>query len=148
MLFASQSLFQQKVLCNEYGYNTNGELVLVTILILVEGSLQFKRSFKSQQIKNVTILILVEGSLQYVRKNIYKKGFYKSQSLFQQKVLCNMLRLHPRRHNRNVTILILVEGSLQFIKKSFKIKQNGKSQSLFQQKVLCNAILILGSMVA
>ena len=61
----------------------------VTILILVEGSLQFKGEEEDLTVREqVTILILVEGSLQY------SKQTFESEYEF-------------------VTILILVEGSLQ-----------------------------------
>ena len=51
----------------------------VTILILVEGSLQLSDANQLEDILRVTILILVEGSLQYTC-NLYL--ILKSQSLF------------------------------------------------------------------
>ena len=135
---------------------------IVTILILVEGSLQqgiddsfrqdeeshnpyFSRRFFAighrmdgrRRLGPVTILILVEGSLQYKnqRKSI---TFLLSQSLFQQKVLCNILFNRWSTIRSRVTILILVEGSLQFFYSFFLFFLKPSSQSLFQQKVLCN----------
>ena len=61
---------------------------IVTILVLVEYSLQFKSGHEDIDGILVTILVLVEYSLQYILQN-------------------------TRGPRRNVTILVLVEYSLQ-----------------------------------
>ena len=40
--------------------------IKVTILILIDGFLQFQKSFKSHTHTDVTILILIDGFLQYM----------------------------------------------------------------------------------
>ena len=61
----------------------------VTILILIDGFLQYKQCSEWETMPKVTILILIDGFLQYV--NCY------NQSVFYNKV----------------TILILIDGFLQ-----------------------------------
>ena len=60
----SQSLFQWKLLCNGSAAYVQKIFEIVTILILVETSLQCKRCFRIVRNWSVTILILVETSLQ------------------------------------------------------------------------------------
>ena len=62
----SQSLFQQMVFCNSY--------IIIILLVLHQ----------------VTILILVDGFLQYCSEWEYMGARIKSQSLFQQMVFCNI----------------------------------------------------------
>ena len=54
----------------------------VTILILVEGSLQYNSFIVMNWSFNVTILILVEGSLQFTQRMKKEKWRRMSQSLF------------------------------------------------------------------
>ena len=55
---------------------------LVTILILVDGFLQYGMPFVRNLLSLVTILILVDGFLQYRQRDFYKRLCFKSQSLF------------------------------------------------------------------
>ena len=61
------------ILDNEYG---------VTILILIDGFLQFKQEIKNKEDKTVTILILIDGFLQLIIGTIKIVANGKSQSLF------------------------------------------------------------------
>ena len=181
----SQSLFQQKDLCNENMVKEIHKEGQVTILILVEGSLQFSKKhlldFKvklSQSLFQQKVLCNMSGrnnptpffchnpyfsrrffaiqvrenmGLLYVSHNPYfSRRFFAilikliiqilyllSQSLFQQKVLCNDILNEYTTAFNLVTILILVEGSLQFCL-LMQTRYLRTSQSLFQQKVLCN----------
>ena len=62
---------------------------MVTILILIDGFLQYCRKVSIFEYEDVTILILIDGFLQY------KIGFQKKQTMTE------------------VTILILIDGFLQ-----------------------------------
>ena len=77
------------VFCNMFE-SRHGKLIgTVTILILIDGFLQFNtNSILLDVMKNVTILILIDGFLQY----------YKCYQLYS---------------TRSVTILILIDGFLQ-----------------------------------
>ena len=79
----------------------------VTILILVDGFLQFKELIRDLGGEIVTILILVDGFLQYGINTIEAKNV------------------------NTVTILILVDGFLQSVLSSQHIKKDKVSQSLF-----------------
>ena len=65
-----------KKLMEKYG------LTVVTILILIDGFLQFRKRILHRPICRVTILILIDGFLQfeYIKNNSYIS--LKSQSLF------------------------------------------------------------------
>ena len=77
------------VFCNNVTIRLEYKERTVTILILVDGFLQFEEMDKDEKIINiVTILILVDGFLQFINN-------------------CTYLRFNE------VTILILVDGFLQ-----------------------------------
>ena len=86
----SQSLFQQKVLCNKQKLTMWNNRWRVTILILVEGSLQYNDFTDYNH--------FCKGHNPYFSRRFFaiwinelkKKSRKKSQSLFQQKVLCNI----------------------------------------------------------
>ena len=54
----------------------------VTILILIDGFLQYNMFFKCSEVANVTILILIDGFLQFSSWLHIKFDEDKSQSLF------------------------------------------------------------------
>ena len=54
----------------------------VTILILIDGFLQLKNFFLIQKIQGVTILILIDGFLQYISVQTKAHSSLMSQSLF------------------------------------------------------------------
>ena len=71
------------VFCNLDSSKKNNGLTKVTILILIDGFLQY--AFIDGDIiydKKVTILILIDGFLQYVKKDGKKPKEALSQSLF------------------------------------------------------------------
>ena len=133
----SQSLFQWNTLCNIAIEGIYEICFLVTILVLVEYSLQWLNVMKLKKFHMVTILVLVEYSLQFLpTKNIHRTLFchnpcfsgilfaidegdieyrkkFLSQSLFQWNTLCNL-------------------GTVT----DFELDK--KSQSLFQWNTLCN----------
>ena len=59
----------------------NQKTTKVTILILVDGFLQYKMTKIYKKVLNVTILILVDGFLQY-RRLLKRTSNNRSQSLF------------------------------------------------------------------
>ena len=76
------------VFCNNDYDNYNNQSFFVTILILIDGFLQYICYLDYKAQKEVTILILIDGFLQWTNKPCH--GFLK-----------------------NVTILILIDGFLQ-----------------------------------
>ena len=77
------------VFCNKNGFILMYCLILVTILILIDGFLQYKVEFMEYYIPLVTILILIDGFLQCI-------------------LYCCFLIII------SVTILILIDGFLQY----------------------------------
>ena len=112
--FKSQSLFYWKLLCNNNRHVRSLKRQPVTILILLETPLQLEIYRQYVKYSSVTILILLETPLQSnmdileseysychnpyftgnsfaMKKEHYsKRKFYKSQSLFYWKLLCNL----------------------------------------------------------
>ena len=134
----SQSLFQQMVFCNvnteidfenlDKSHNPYFSRWFSAILFIGVHITTFER---------VTILILVDGFLQFEEMNKEDKIINMSQSLFQQMVFCNG-DMHKRTISaKEVTILILVDGFLQQIHTQTMMILL-RSQSLFQQMVFCN----------
>ena len=80
------------VFCNMLGTVLIGTSEKVTILILIDGFLQYKMKSKKEWSSNVTILILIDGFLQF--NNL-------SEMTIRVKV----------------TILILIDGFLQYFSK-------------------------------
>ena len=70
------------VFCNTSDTNKNKLSTIVTILILIDGFLQYKQETIIKEDKEVTILILIDGFLQYNQtiRNAFRE--LKSQSLF------------------------------------------------------------------
>ena len=161
----SQSLFQQMVFCNYYKQLQKFKGEIVTILILVDGFLQYSHKKDGKKAKEVTILILVDGFLQFVlivkiraikgRHNPYFSRWFSA--------IYKSLRVYAFLNA--VTILILVDGFLQSISQksqltesemshnpyfsrwfsaimlgAYILKMINQSQSLFQQMVFCNII--------
>ena len=77
------------VFCNFSIESDPTDLPLVTILILIDGFLQYNRSVDWDIINQVTILILIDGFLQFI-------GIIKTV-----------------QSGNTVTILILIDGFLQ-----------------------------------
>ena len=110
---ASQSLFQQMVFCNNMYVTTSTPLGVVTILILVDGFLQYEiktiyrqvctchNPYFSRWFSAILIMLFCLALKQL------------SQSLFQQMVFCNMDNNFSCPLSSKVTILILVDGFLQ-----------------------------------
>ena len=84
----------------------NVDVYRVTILVLVETPLQFRKHQHYESLQNVTILVLVETPLQFFAKR-------------------------ETSQKKPVTILVLVETPLQFLWHHKKINLMPKSQSLF-----------------
>ena len=76
------------VFCNAYLYKCNWASIMVTILILIDGFLQFCTDGDWDFNEDVTILILIDGFLQYYN------------------MVIKMIDI-------KVTILILIDGFLQ-----------------------------------
>ena len=95
------------VFCNVKQPSQRNYVKIVTILILIDGFLQFISPNQEQSIWSVTILILIDGFLQ-----------------LQQ-------RVEELEKKQQVTILILIDGFLQFEKIPQKLICNEMSQSLF-----------------
>ena len=58
------------VFCNNINKPELSRICNVTILILIDGFLQFKPGVKIVTMQDVTILILIDGFLQYKRNTI------------------------------------------------------------------------------
>ena len=105
--------------------------LFVTILILVEGSLQSKNRKKWQNPNHlVTILILVEGSLQLKRNSPNKKGLYCHNPYFSRRffaITVDSEKEHPFYcHNPYFSRRFFAIGKNMFL---FTLRV--KSQSLF-----------------
>ena len=101
------------VFCNiTYSHLSSQELI-VTILILVDGFLQFKGNKRLPEGATVTILILVDGFLQSIFELRLKTCKYSHNPYFSRwfsaMKYCKPLTLNEWY----VTILILVDGFLQ-----------------------------------
>ena len=70
------------VFCNEVFIKLDDMVVEVTILILIDGFLQFIFLSMNMLLRDVTILILIDGFLQCVGGSIMSLFNNKSQSLF------------------------------------------------------------------
>ena len=73
------------VFCNEIKRLKRDSEYHVTILILIDGFLQFKENislFKSAL--NVTILILIDGFLQYDYSNYYNQSVFSHNPYFNR----------------------------------------------------------------
>ena len=64
------------VFCNEYKIKRKTSKYDVTILILIDGFLQWDSLLAAANYNNVTILILIDGFLQF-KKQIYTIQKYK-----------------------------------------------------------------------
>ena len=103
----------------------------VTILVLVEYSLQCKKGVRRNDRWGVTILVLVEYSLQldslvvkFLASNCHNPCF--------SRILFAILLIDEKDiEAKAVTILVLVEYSLQFRKAIFRENETKWSQSLF-----------------
>ena len=109
----SQSLFQQMVFCNDDCRINSFFSEVVTILILVDGFLQYTINGMVRQPLKSHNPYFSRWFSAIVEAKKLAQSFLVSQSLFQQMVFCN-------RHIETV------------------IKIVWKSQSLFQQMVFCN----------
>ena len=109
----SQSLFQQKVLCNK-------KLTKVQYVLSNCHNPYFSRRFFAIKLTKREANEYVCHNPYFSRRFFAMKNFIseedltkRSQSLFQQKVLCNIKIPFKSSLMNGVTILILVEGSLQ-----------------------------------
>ena len=87
---------------------------MVTILILIDGFLQFKRQQRNAEYHRVTILILIDGFLQYGLTGVFNDCYTCHNPYFNRWFsainwlsICNQMFYL-------VTILILIDGFLQF----------------------------------
>ena len=109
----SQSLFQQMVFCNKncltlQDFNCSHNPYFSRWFSAIT------RPERKELYSIVTILILVDGFLQFEVFNKRVKACEQSQSLFQQMVFCNWYINKLQLIKRIVTILILVDGFLQY----------------------------------
>ena len=109
----SQSLFQQKCLCNHTRAKSRAISDLVTILVLVEMSLQSNKNLRRRKFKNSHNPCFSRNVFAICNLCIWRLRLFVSQSLFQQKCLCNRNRKLEYKFGKTVTILVLVEMSLQ-----------------------------------
>ena len=70
------------VFCNRQMRETNEYGHTVTILILIDGFLQWNSDGVRKTVCTVTILILIDGFLQYGVKVVKRSDNRRSQSLF------------------------------------------------------------------
>ena len=113
LVFASQSLFQQKCLCNDNGSEVWNWYKNVTILVLVEMSLQYMFKIINDLIRTChnpcfsrNVFAIKKALIRELNENSHNPCFSRnvfaiftyddetyelglSQSLFQQKCLCN-----------------------------------------------------------
>ena len=134
----SQSLFQQMVFCNADYFGVPMNRQTITILILVDGFLQYNKkeeiySSKVSQSLFQQMVFCNQGIffplwlLTYYHNPYFSRWFSAilkgvnngqsikaSQSLFQQMVFCNSIDGHFEENDSMITILILVDGFLQY----------------------------------
>ena len=134
----SQSLFQQKVLCNKRSLSQQYNKAKCHNPYFSRRFFAILEKKRKRQMTVKSQSLFQQKVLCNVLYGVRESSNSMSQSLFQQKVLCNINNRHIETTIKNVTILILVEGSLQYVWWSDMEYDNNTSQSLFQQKVLCN----------
>ena len=110
---ASQSLFQQMVFCNQDLIGTNHSQIGVTILILVDGFLQYQQTPSTESTNRCHNPYFSRWFSAMSLDGCAERWAALSQSLFQQMVFCNTFD--------GIFELLVVW-----------------SQSLFQQMVFCN----------
>ena len=96
------------VFCNVVEFASSIGFELVTILILIDGFLQYKNSFLYGFASEVTILILIDGFLQYNRTVVFMA-------------------------HGGVTILILIDGFLQYRLRDCKFKLHNSHNPYFNR---------------
>ena len=138
----SQSLFQQMVFCNILIIILKQSREKVTILILVDGFLQYSGDYING-VNTVSHNPYFSRWFSAILSNpTVKSKFIKSQSLFQQMVFCNnksydLLSTKEYCHNpyfsRWFSAIPL---------KKLHMEEMNKSQSLFQQMVFCNNMYV------
>ena len=102
----------------------------VTILILVDGFLQYNVANFVLSYSQVTILILVDGFLQYMNKES-KMNCGLSHNPYFSRWFSAIIYVFEKIYSTIVTILILVDGFLQSIELRDTLKELTTSQSLF-----------------
>ena len=103
------------VFCNRNSSNPNSPKSHVTILILIDGFLQFTKTPRSQIVYNVTILILIDGFLQY-QLSLYDRLLdYSHNPYFNRWFSAIFFQKNSYQTITKVTILILIDGFLQFV---------------------------------
>ena len=109
-----QSLFQWKVLCNLVELAWYVLIGPVSILVLVEGTLQFGGVESICKIFKTFQSLFQWKVLCNPRTPIFVQSWRERfQSLFQWKVLCNSDNVYIYTLPIRVSILVLVEGTLQ-----------------------------------
>ena len=134
----SQSLFQWKLFCNDASEEHQLICLIVTILILVETLLQ--------QLMVIQEIPLFAGHNPYFSGNSFAISKNKkhnealkwSQSLFQWKLFCNIIKPNYSIYRNLVTILYFSGNSFAIALEQAKKEQENASQSLFQWKLFCN----------
>ena len=110
----SQSLFYWKTPCNWNKYIKSINNVLVTILVLLENSLQSHLKELNGGGNNCHNPCFIGKLLAIEKSQEHKKQSIVSQSLFYWKTPCNKCILLVWDVMNVVTILVLLENSLQF----------------------------------
>ena len=103
----------------------------VTILILIDGFLQYNIEFSHFTNYNVTILILIDGFLQYVNWIGEKFDELCHNPYFNRWFSAIFEIVVFKQRTIKVTILILIDGFLQLNNIRQKSYISKKSQSLF-----------------
>ena len=86
---------------------------IVTILILIDGFLQYKMTINAVSILQVTILILIDGFLQYPLTNCIKHTICCHNPYFNRWFSAIHKKTMASLFVKKVTILILIDGFLQ-----------------------------------
>ena len=108
------------VFCNLFALQKKEHTKIVTILILIDGFLQYKEDKKSYDLlSTVTILILIDGFLQ-LKCFKYNKLDCVSHNPYFNRWFSAIYYIEVFYYaNKHVTILILIDGFLQYLIKLF-----------------------------
>ena len=105
---------------------------MVTILILIDGFLQFElMQNETGKVFEVTILILIDGFLQSVVDTILQHFYISHNPYFNRWFSAIGGNYYEKKSKGNVTILILIDGFLQYMCVLTSTEALLMSQSLF-----------------
>ena len=104
---------------------------IVTILILIDGFLQYRKISWKNSWSRVTILILIDGFLQYDIGDWFEFIVNRHNPYFNRWFSAIQRWFNEYENQTWVTILILIDGFLQFKKHLCFFRKQSKSQSLF-----------------